>query len=108
MANKTINEQNYNPIPKSEGNNILELVGQHSKDIAQQGKLLNWTFGFMVGVTIVCVLGFLGFLYAYFQYNSDAYIQYTNTLNNLRNEIKLNDRVSILEKLLTPTLAPIK
>ncbi|MFH0772705.1 MAG: hypothetical protein V1922_00105 [bacterium] len=101
---KNGSKEGYNPIPKSDGkSNILELVGQHSKDIANQGKLLNWTFAFMVGITVVCVLGFLGFLIAYFQYNAQAYYQYTDTLNKLRDNYKLNERVIILEKSLIPT-----
>lgn len=102
-------KEKYNPIPKSDGkDNILELVGQHSKDLANQGKLLNWTFAFIVGITVVCVLGFLGFLITYFQYNAQAYYQYTDTLNKLRNDGGLNERITTLERLVLPTPTPIQ
>lgn len=74
-------------------------VARHDKEIAWQGKLLTWTFGFMVAILVVCVIAFVTFLLDAYRYHTESYNEYRKTLEEVRQEIK-TDR---LEKTGTPS-----
>lgn len=75
-----------NPIPTSDGPDYLELIGVQGEELRKQRKLLNWTFGFIIAILIICFVAFITFLLDAWRFHQESYIEFTKTLEqvNLR------------------------
>lgn len=84
--NQKIDLDKYRLIPiENKSVTIEEKVEQHEKNIKSQGKLLNWTFGFIIAILVMCVISYVTFLL-------DAWRFHITTLENF------NDKIDTLEK----------
>lgn len=88
MAKKTdapISEEQArpNPIPKEGETNYLELIGKQGKELERQSKLLNWTFGFIIAILIVCFIAFITFLLDAWRFHQESYLEFTKTLEQV-------------------------
>ena len=64
------------------------------KYFKSQNKKLDWTFGFIVAVLIVCFLGFVTFLLDAWKFHSETNIEYSKTIEDLRKQnydLKFNE-----------------
>ena len=76
----------------------------HKKDTDFQKNTLNWTFGFIVAIVIVCVISFVTFIVDAWNLHSNTYKEYNQTIQELKQEnttLKLNEikiKMEYLEK----------
>lgn len=87
------------PLPK----NILkksdaEILGQHTKELEWQGKILNWTFGFMVAILVVCFIAFITFLIDAWRFHQESYKEFNNILQQINTKMVNPTITSILKK----------
>jgi len=86
MVTRTTQKPDF-PIPaapRGEEYVTLENFNRMGKDIAFQGKILNWTFGFLVAVLVVCVVAFITFLLDAWRFHSTTYDEYRNVLQEVK------------------------
>lgn len=80
---------NFIPLPSTGEPSIVEIhgkVNQHTKDLVRQEKILNWTFGFIVAILVVCVIAFITFLIDAWRYHNEAYKENTTIIESLKKE----------------------
>lgn len=104
------NAESFIPLPEiPEGKTETEILGEHDREIKRQGKILDWTLGFVLAVLAICFIGFLTFLYNEINNNTIAYRDYTNTIREMNKDQRLNleKRIEKLENAqIKPTLTP--
>ncbi len=72
-----------NPIPKRDETDYTEIIGAHGEELKRQGKLLNWTYGFMVAILIVCLIAFITFMIDAWRFHAESYVEFTKTLEQV-------------------------
>lgn len=75
-------------LPSGTGD-TLQLVSkkdfdEHKKDFNFQKNILNWTFGFIVAILIVCFFSFLTFIIDAWKFHSDTTKEYRQTIQELK------------------------
>ena len=85
----------FNPLPDTQQRNPTEILTEHSKQLEWQGKILNWTFGFLVAILIVCFVAFVTFILDAWRYHAESYQEYKSVL------------IEVSKKLQTPSPSPI-
>lgn len=96
--------EKYNPIPTDKKESDGEILSRHDKELAWQGKILNWTFVFMGAILVVCVVAFITFLLDAWRFHAESYKQFTDTSILLEKESRdlreaqLNLKIDALQK----------
>lgn len=54
---------------------------KHTEALAGQKKLLDWTFGFMIAVLVICVIGYFTFLFDSMKLHYEIEDKFTDELN---------------------------
>jgi hypothetical protein len=104
----TTTQQPDIPLPSSTGE-VLQLVSkkdfdEHKKDFNFQKNILNWTFGFIVAILIVCFGSFLTFIVDAWKFHGETTKEYNKTIEELKSnnsDLKiemLKNKIDILEK----------
>ena len=63
-------------------------------------KILDWTFGFIVAVLVVCVIAVITFLLDAWRFHSEAYERFSTALHDRDQQeiVKMNEIIQILQK----------
>lgn len=104
---QTTTQQPDIPLPPITGE-TLQLVSKkdfedHRKDFIFQKSILNWTFGFIIAILIVCFFSFLTFIIDAWKFHSETTKEYQKTIQELKNnnsDLKielLNYKIDVLE-----------
>lgn len=75
------------PLPKAEGEikyATLENFEDLRNQLERQGKILDWTYGFIIAVLVVCVIAFITFILDAWRFHFEAYSTYTQTIESLK------------------------
>lgn len=78
---------NFNPIPGEPSTSPLNLgpiVEAQGKQLERQGKILDWTFGFIIAVLVVCVIAFVTFMIDAWRFHAESYNEFTRTIEELK------------------------
>jgi hypothetical protein len=75
------------PSPTGEPQQLVprQEFEAHQKDFFFQKKILNWTFGLVVGVVIVCFISFITFMIDAWRFHSTTVQEYNKTVMELKN-----------------------
>lgn len=104
--NQNNNQQPDVVIPNNAGAN-LQLVSKkdfddHKKDFDFQKIILNWTFGLVVAVLLVCFISFITFIIDAYKFHGDITKEYNTTIKELEKEnsdLKLENVIEKLDEL---------
>lgn len=86
-----------NPIPKGEEVNYTELIGKQGKELERQGQIINWTFGFIVAILIVCFVAFVTFLLDAWRFHQESYTEFTKILEQVNGRLATPSSATILK-----------
>lgn len=59
---------------------IQSDINRHEQNIKSQKKLMDWTFGFIIAILIICFLGFITFLLDAWRFHTESYNKFTEIL----------------------------
>jgi len=68
-----------------------------TENIERQGKLLDWTFGFIIAVLIACFLGFVTFAIDAWKFHAEKTEEYTKAIQVLQKE-NSDLKLDVIEK----------
>lgn len=100
-------EESFHPLPQKQ-HDTLDLVSKHDQAIKSIGSRQDWTFTFVIAILVVCVIGYLTFLYTEFNNTTTAYRDFSTKEKELNDQRlqNLEYRLENLEERLVPTLTP--
>ncbi len=89
------------PLPSADSSSELRLVSQndfdaHKKDFDFQKSIINWTFGFIVAILIVCFFSYVTFLMDAWKFHDETTKDYRETLKELH-EKNVDLKIQLLE-----------
>ncbi|MHB8261770.1 MAG: DUF948 domain-containing protein [Bacteroidia bacterium] len=112
------NQQPDIVIPNTGASNIQFVSNkdfdEHKKDFDFQKSILNWTFGFVVAVLLVCFISFITFIIDAWKFHGDTTKEFNITVQELKKDnstLKLeniNEKLQSLEKKLEELKPPSK
>ena len=105
-------------LPTTDIATPLQVVSQqdfddHKKDFKFQKDILNWTFGFIVAILIVCFISFITFITDAWRFNSTTITEYNKNITDLKKENadlkteKLNKAIEALTNKVTALEATV-
>lgn len=59
---------------------IQSDVQRHEHDLRSQRKIMDWTFGFIIAILIICFIGYITFLIDAWRFHAESYNNFTDTL----------------------------
>jgi|SRR5579864_4071327 len=106
------NPQQVVSLPKEGGvmftQKHADEITKTSKEVSGQKRLLDWTFGFIVAILAICVVGFFTLLYDVWKFHGEEVDKNTNAIEQLKNDRinkSLDEINSRLNRLESPTPA---
>jgi hypothetical protein len=90
-SKKVSTSSEFAAFPAPREKQTLQLVtkeefDKHTEALAGQKKLLDWTFGFIIAVLVVCVIGYLTFLLDALKFHSETEERFTEELHAAHKE----------------------
>ena len=89
---------NAHLITEEQFNALKNKTDSHEKRIDSHKRLLDWTFGFIVAILVVCFIAVVGFLLDAWRFHAEQYKNYSATLAQEQSQkTELKNRVYTLE-----------
>ena len=89
-----ITPPDFNEAVENQLKNLKDTADRQSRDLSSHKKLLDWTFGFIVAILVVCVMAFVTFLLDAWRFQANEYAKFTGTLNQQQNQ-----KIGVMESL---------
>lgn len=110
--NTTTTQQPDIPLPQFTPGETLQLVSkkdfdEHRKDFDFQKNILNWTFGFIIAILIVCFFSYVTFIVDAYKFYGETTKEYSKNIDELKaknSELKIENleaKIQVLEEKIT-------
>jgi len=85
MAKRASSDMGFVAFPSPKKKPNLQLVtkeefDKHTEALAGQKKLIDWTFGFIIAILAVCVIGYITFLLDGLKTHNETEVRFTQEL----------------------------